>query len=34
MTLIPKDFRALPRISKPFNQTALRELCVSVFAKR
>ena len=34
ITLIPKDFRALPRISKPFNQTALRELCVSVFAKR
>jgi DNA-binding NtrC family response regulator len=34
VTLIPQDFRALPRISKPFNQTALRELCVSVFAKR
>jgi hypothetical protein len=34
ITLIPQDFRALPRISKPFNQTALRELCVSVFAKR
>ena len=26
VTLIPQDFRALPRISKPFNQTALREL--------
>jgi DNA-binding NtrC family response regulator len=34
VTLIPQDFRALPRISKPFNQTALRELCVTVFAKR
>jgi DNA-binding NtrC family response regulator len=34
ITLIPQDFRTLPRISKPFNQTALRELCVSVFAKR
>jgi DNA-binding NtrC family response regulator len=34
VTLIPQDFRALPRISKPFNQTTLRELCVSVFAKR
>ncbi len=34
ITLIPQDFRALPRISKPFNQTALRELCVTVFAKR
>jgi DNA-binding NtrC family response regulator len=34
ITVIPQDFRALPRISKPFNQTALRELCVSVFAKR
>jgi CheY-like chemotaxis protein len=34
VTLIPQDFRALPRISKPFNQAALRELCVTVFAKR
>ena len=34
VTLIPQDFRELPRISKPFNQTALRELCVTVFAKR
>ena len=34
VTLIPHDFRGLPRISKPFNQTALRELCVTVFAKR
>ena len=34
MTLIPQDFRTLPRISKPFNQTTLRELCVTVFAKR
>ena len=34
VTLIPQDFRGLPRISKPFNQTALRELCVTVFAKR
>ena len=34
ITLIPQDFRALPRISKPFNQTALRQLCVTVFAKR
>jgi DNA-binding NarL/FixJ family response regulator len=34
IALIPQDFRALPRISKPFNQTVLRELCVSVFAKR
>jgi DNA-binding NtrC family response regulator len=34
IALIPQDFRALPRISKPFNQTALRELCVTVFAKR
>ena len=34
VTLIPQDFRELPRLSKPFNQTALRELCVTVFAKR
>jgi len=34
IALIPQDFRALPRLSKPFNQTALRELCVTVFAKR
>ena len=34
VTLIPQDFRGLPRISKPFNQTALRDLCVTVFAKR
>ena len=34
VTLIPQDFRALPRISKPFNQAILRELCVTVFAKR
>jgi CheY-like chemotaxis protein len=34
VTLIPQDFRALPRLSKPFNQAALRELCVTVFAKR
>jgi CheY-like chemotaxis protein len=34
VTLIPQDFRALPRLTKPFNQTALRELCVTVFAKR
>jgi DNA-binding NtrC family response regulator len=34
VTLIPQDFRALPRISKPFNQATLRELCVTVFAKR
>jgi DNA-binding NarL/FixJ family response regulator len=34
IALIPQDFRALPRISKPFNQATLRELCVTVFAKR
>jgi DNA-binding NtrC family response regulator len=34
VSLIPPDFRTLPRISKPFNQAALRELCVKVFAKR
>jgi DNA-binding NtrC family response regulator len=34
VTLIPQDFRALPRISKPFNQATLRELCVTVFARR
>ena len=34
IALIPQDFRALPRLSKPFDQTALRELCVTVFAKR
>jgi len=34
ITLIPHDFRALPRIAKPFNQAALRQLCINVFAKR
>jgi len=34
VTLIPQVFRGLPRISKPFNQKALRDLCVTVFGKR
>jgi DNA-binding NtrC family response regulator len=30
----PEEFRALPRIAKPFDNKALREMCLTVFAKR
>jgi DNA-binding NtrC family response regulator len=31
-TLFPDAFRHLPRIAKPFDQAALRKLCIAVFA--
>jgi CheY-like chemotaxis protein len=32
-SLFPGPFRHLPRISKPFNEAALRRVCASVFRK-
>jgi hypothetical protein len=32
-TLFPPQFRAAPRIAKPFDEAALRRLCLTVFAK-
>jgi DNA-binding NtrC family response regulator len=31
-TLFPPQFRAMPRIAKPFDEAALRRLCLTVFA--
>jgi two-component SAPR family response regulator len=33
-TLFPEPFRSLPRIAKPFNDNALREVCLRTFGKR
>jgi DNA-binding NtrC family response regulator len=32
-TLFPPPFRAVPRIAKPFDEAALRRLCLAIFAK-
>jgi CheY-like chemotaxis protein len=32
-TLFPEEFRALPRIAKPFDERVLRQLCLTVFPK-
>jgi len=32
-TLFPPEFRDLPRIAKPFDEAALRQLCLKLFAK-
>ncbi|MDX2203779.1 MAG: response regulator [Hyphomicrobiaceae bacterium] len=32
-TLFPPDFRDAPRITKPFDEAALRRMCLEVFAK-
>lgn len=33
VTLFPPAFRKLPRIAKPFDETALRQICETVFKK-
>lgn len=32
VTFFPAQFRAMPRVSKPFDETALRRICEKVFA--
>lgn len=32
VTLFPAPFRAMPRVTKPFDETALRRICEKVFA--
>jgi DNA-binding NtrC family response regulator len=32
-TLFPPQFRAVPRIAKPFDEAALQRLCLAMFAK-